>query len=95
REAIEALLAAGRTPQARAVWDRLRPESRTRGRFRLIEAQLLLAEGEKEAARVVFDAGFEVADLREGAEVLGETWEALTDEPLPERYEFRMRPAAE
>ncbi|WP_327352177.1 DUF5107 domain-containing protein [Streptomyces sp. NBC_01304] len=95
REAIEALLATGRVPQARSVWDRLRPENRARGRFRLIEAQLLLAEGEKEAARAVFDAGFEVSDLREGAEVLGETWEALTDEPLPERYEFRMRPAAE
>ncbi|MFC7303294.1 DUF5107 domain-containing protein [Streptomyces monticola] len=94
REAIEALLAVGRTQQARHVWDGLRPENRERGRFRLLLARLLLAEGDKKGARAVFDAGFEVADLREGAEVLGETWARLTDEPLPDHYEFRMRPPA-
>ncbi len=91
REAIEALLAAGRTADARSVWRRLAPETRARGRFRLVEAALLLAEGRREEARAVFDAGFEVADLREGDEVIGRLWSALTDEPLPERYDFRMR----
>ncbi|MEU3790862.1 DUF5107 domain-containing protein [Streptomyces fructofermentans] len=92
REAVAALLAVGRTAPARSVWERLRPATRRRGRFRLIEAELLLAEGERDAARAVFDAGFEVADLREGAEAVGALWSRITDEPLPERYDFRMRP---
>ncbi|MGW7364450.1 DUF5107 domain-containing protein [Streptomyces sp. NPDC054841] len=92
RETIEALLVAGRTVDARTVLDRLWPSLRSRGRFRLLEARLLLAEGACDAARAVFDEGFEVADLREGAEVLGELWAELTDDPLPDRYEYRMRP---
>ncbi|MEU9198588.1 DUF5107 domain-containing protein [Streptomyces sp. NPDC048332] len=95
REAIEALLAAGRTAGARAVWSGLLPAIRLRGRFRLLEARLLLAEGDLAAARAVFDDGFEVADLREGAEVLDEVWAELTEltgEPLPDTYNYRMRP---
>jgi tetratricopeptide (TPR) repeat protein len=93
REAIEALLAVGRTAQARSVRDRLHAGTLARGRFRLLEARLLLAEGDRAGARAVFEAGFEVADLREGAEVLGEIWaEVAPDEPLPSRYDFRMRP---
>ncbi|MGW1557132.1 DUF5107 domain-containing protein [Streptomyces sp. NPDC002144] len=93
REAIDALLAVRRTAQARSVWDRLHPATRERGRFRLTEAQLLLAEGHPEEALDVFRAGFEVADLREGAESIGRLWARLTDEPLPAHYDFRMRPA--
>ncbi|MFJ2896999.1 DUF5107 domain-containing protein [Streptomyces sp. NPDC087218] len=92
REAMEALLAAGRPEGARAVWAALGPEIRRRGRFRLLEARLLLAEGDRAGARSVFDEGFEVADLREGAEILGEVWALITDDPLPERYDYRMRP---
>ncbi|MEU6254669.1 DUF5107 domain-containing protein [Streptomyces sp. NPDC047043] len=92
REAIEALLAVGRTAQARAVWERLHPATRQRGRFRLIEAGLLLAEERREEALDVFRAGFEAADLREGAEAVGRLWSRLTDEPLPGHYDFRMRP---
>ncbi|MFI6938434.1 DUF5107 domain-containing protein [Streptomyces sp. NPDC050418] len=92
REAIAAQLAAGRPQAARAVWDRLRPATRERGRFRLIEVQLLLAEGDTAAARRIYDEGFEVADLREGSEALAETWELLADEPVPAAYDFRMRP---
>ncbi|MEU9351107.1 DUF5107 domain-containing protein [Streptomyces griseoloalbus] len=92
REAIEALLAVGRTGDARSVWERLDAATRARGRFRLIEAGLLLAEGRRARARAVFDAGFEVADLREGDEVIGRLWAALTGEPLPQRHDFRMRP---
>ncbi|MGV9564527.1 DUF5107 domain-containing protein [Streptomyces sp. NPDC003480] len=92
RESLDALLAVGRTRDARAVWYRLHPETRERGRFRLTEARLLLAEGDREAARAVFDEGFEVADLREGARVIDELWARITDEPLPARYDFRMRP---
>ncbi|MFE5394579.1 DUF5107 domain-containing protein [Streptomyces sp. NPDC056568] len=95
REAIEALLAVGRTADARAVWERLRPATRARGRFRLIEAALLVAEGRLGEARAVFDEGFEVADLREGDEVVGRLWARLGDEPLPARHDFRMRPDGE
>ncbi|MEU9470745.1 DUF5107 domain-containing protein [Streptomyces avermitilis] len=95
REAIAALLAVRRTGDARAVWERLRAVTREQGRFRLVEAQLLVAEGDPRAARAVFDRGFEVADLREGTEVLGDVWARVSDEPVPQRYEFRMRPAGE
>ena len=91
-EAIEALLATDRTADARAVWHRLHPATRRRGRFRLIEARLLLAEGKREAARAAFEEGFEVADLREGAESIGALWSRITDDPLPAHYDFRMRP---
>ncbi|MFH8842325.1 DUF5107 domain-containing protein [Streptomyces sp. NPDC017868] len=93
REATAALLATGRAGQAREVWARLPDEVRDRGAFRLLELRILLAEGRTGEARAVFDAGFEVADLREGAEILGEVWAELTDEPLPDAYEFRMRPS--
>lgn len=93
RETVTALLAVGRADRARAVLDRLPADVRARGAFRLLEARVLLAEGRVDAARAVFDAGFEVADLREGAEELGEVWARITDEPLPDAYEFSMRPA--
>ncbi|MEU8826746.1 DUF5107 domain-containing protein [Streptomyces sp. NPDC048636] len=114
REAVVALLAVGRADDARAVLDALRPDIRARGRFQLLRARVLLAQGDPEAARAVFDEGFEVCDLREGDEALSDTWyaiaEALTagpgepptertrarasaEHPLPEPYEFRMRPA--
>ncbi|MFJ3905389.1 DUF5107 domain-containing protein [Streptomyces sp. NPDC090025] len=93
RETVTALLGVGRTADARAVFTRLPDEVRARGAFRYLEARLLLAEGRTAEARAVFDAGFEVADLREGAEDLGELWARITDEPLPDAYEFRMRPS--
>ncbi|HEV7628544.1 MAG TPA: DUF5107 domain-containing protein [Streptomyces sp.] len=93
REAVPVLLSADRTGDARAVLERLPSGLRARGRFQLLRAQVLLAEGERAAARAVFEGGFEVDDLREGDEVLSETWAAISDEPLPERYDFRMRPA--
>ncbi|MGW1000406.1 DUF5107 domain-containing protein [Streptomyces sp. NPDC002520] len=92
RETLEALLRARRTADARAVWERLLPAVRQRGRFRLLEAELLLAEGRPADARAVFEEGFEVADLREGAITIGHLWARLTGEPLPARYDFRMQP---
>ncbi|UQX03858.1 DUF5107 domain-containing protein [Streptomyces sp. RerS4] len=92
REAMAAQLAAGRWAEARAVWDRLRPALREQGRFRLLAARLLAAEGHVGAARRVFEDGFEIPDLREGEETLAEVWAALTDRPLPAAYDFRMRP---
>ncbi|UNS99760.1 DUF5107 domain-containing protein [Streptomyces tubbatahanensis] len=92
REAVEALLAADRPGEAAAVLDELPAAERERGRFRLLRARVLLARGDIAGARAVFDSDFEVEDLREGEEVLSDTWAALTDEPLPDRYDFRMRP---
>ncbi|MEI5097627.1 DUF5107 domain-containing protein [Streptomyces sp. PmtG] len=93
REALEALLAVGRAEAARAVWERLSPRARGLGRFRLLQAQLFLAEGDVTAARGVFDDGFEVADLREGEDATAEVWERVAPgEPVPPAYDFRMRP---
>ncbi|MFE6895107.1 DUF5107 domain-containing protein [Streptomyces sp. NPDC057694] len=95
REVIAALLAVGRVEAARSVWARLHESTRTQGRFRLLEAQLLAAEGDMAGARAAFDAGFEVADLREGAEAIGDLWEQVAPgEPLPARHDFRMRPGS-
>ncbi|MYS08812.1 DUF5107 domain-containing protein, partial [Streptomyces sp. SID6041] len=93
RETLDALLAVDRPDRARALWDRLPAAARWQGAFRLLEIRLLLAEGRRDEARAVYDTGFEVADLREGAETLGELWARVTDEPLPDAYEFRMRPS--
>ncbi|MGP3632736.1 DUF5107 domain-containing protein [Streptomyces sp. 24-1644] len=92
RETIEAQLAAARPEAARRTWSALPPALRSRGRFRLLEARILLAEGDTAAVRALFDTGFEVADLREGAEILGELWKSVTDDPLPDAYNYRMRP---
>ena len=93
REAVVALLAAGRADDAGAVLDGLDTGTRLRGRFRLLRAQVLLARGETEAARAVYEEGFEVDDLREGEEALSDVWAALSSDPLPAHYDFRMRPS--
>ncbi len=96
REAMSVLLAAGRPAAARTVWDRLHEATRAEGRFRLLEARLLGAEGDGAGVRALFDAGLEPADLREGAEILGELWTAATGgEPVPARHDFRTRPPKE
>ncbi|WP_369393091.1 DUF5107 domain-containing protein [Streptomyces sp. CG1] len=92
RETVQALLRVRRTADARTVWNRLLPAVSRRGRFRLLEAELLLAEGRPAEARAAFDAGLEVADLREGEDILGRLWSRLTDEPLPAHHDFRMSP---
>ncbi|MGW4505976.1 DUF5107 domain-containing protein [Streptomyces sp. NPDC004436] len=89
REAMEALLAADRPAQARGVWEGLRPALREQGRFRLLGARLLAAEGHVAAARRVFEDGIELPDLREGEETPAEVWSALTDRPLPARHDDR------
>ncbi|MEC4016958.1 DUF5107 domain-containing protein [Streptomyces sp. H27-D2] len=97
REAVPALLADGRTEDAAAVLARLRPDVRERGRFQLLHAQVLLAQGDAASARAVFDRGFEVDDLREGDESLDATWHAIAerltagDGPLTEDVRARAR----
>ncbi|MFJ6748947.1 DUF5107 domain-containing protein [Streptomyces sp. NPDC091266] len=112
REAVPALLADGRVGEAAGLLAQLHGDSLADGRFRLLSARVLLAQGQPAAAREIFDAGIEIADLREGDEVLSDTWYAVAERlvagagpvtedvrararaehPLPERYEFRMRP---
>ncbi|GAA4080206.1 DUF5107 domain-containing protein [Nonomuraea soli] len=89
-EGAQALLAAGQADRALDVLATL-PHT---GRVNLLRARALIAQGDTAAARAIFDAGFEVTDLREGESALHETWAALTGEPLPERYDFRMHPEA-
>lgn len=99
REAVPALIAAGRADDAAAVLARLRTGDRERGRFRLLSAQVLLAQGRAGAARAVFDEGFEVADLREGDETLSDTWYAIAERLVagegPVTDEVRARVRAE
>lgn len=115
REAVTALLAVGRADDAALVLDEHVPGHAGRGRFRLLRAQVLLAQGDVPAARSIFDAGFVVDDLREAEESLSDTWYAVAERliagdgpvtadvrrraraehPLPEAYDYRMRPAEE
>ncbi|MGW8377604.1 DUF5107 domain-containing protein [Streptomyces sp. ODS28] len=92
REAVGALLEAGLGEEAASVLDALPRGVRSRGRFRLLRAQVLVALGDLSGARAVFAEGFEVPDLREGDETLHETWQSITSDPLPDHYDFRMRP---
>lgn len=114
RAAVPALLAAGRTEDAARLLAGLTPAELADGRFRLLTARVALAQGRPAAAREIFDAGFEIADLREGDETLSDTWYAIAEQllaaggpvtedvrararsehPLPERYEYRMRPVS-
>lgn len=97
REAVPALLAAGRPADAARVLDRLPPADRSHGRIALLRAQVLLALGEVAAAREIFDGRFEVADLREGEEALGDTWNAIAerlvagDAPVTDAVRARAR----
>ncbi|UQA92223.1 DUF5107 domain-containing protein [Streptomyces halobius] len=79
REAVPMLLAAGRAEEAAELLARLPQEVLAGGRFRLMSAQILLAQGQPAAAREIFDAGFEIPDLREGAETLSDTWYAIAE----------------
>ncbi|WP_043267428.1 hypothetical protein [Streptomyces sp. CT34] len=97
REAVPALLAAGRIEQAAATLAALRPAELAAGRFRLLRARVLLAQGGPRAAREIFDEGFEIADLREGDEAIGDTWYAIGerivagDGPVTEDVAARAR----
>ena len=91
-EATDQLLAAGRPAACLAMIDAVPEQIALHGRVVLQRAYALLAAGQVDAARALLESGIEVPDLREG-ETLGALWRAaFADQPLPYRYDFRMRP---
>ncbi|MEU9122240.1 DUF5107 domain-containing protein [Streptomyces sp. NPDC048506] len=97
REAVPALLAAGRTEHAAELLAGLPQAELADGRCRLLTAQVLLAQGRPAEARAVFEAGFELAGLREGDETLSDTWYAIAERllaaggPVTDRVRARAR----
>ncbi|WP_340688262.1 DUF5107 domain-containing protein [Amycolatopsis coloradensis] len=86
-EAIAAQLAAGLPDEASELLDGLPVE----GRIALLTARTRLALGDVAGAKAVYDTGFEVANIREGETSLSDTWAAVSEEPLPEEHDFRMK----
>jgi hypothetical protein len=91
-EATDQLLAAGKPADCLAMIEAVPEQLALHGRLVLQRVRALLADGQVDAARSLLEAGLEVPDLREG-ETLGALWRAaFGDRPLPDRYDFRMRP---
>jgi tetratricopeptide (TPR) repeat protein len=97
-EAIEALIAAGRLPEAIAL-ARAAPPSSFAGRFRFLEARAALLHGDVGRAEAILAGGLEVADLREGEVSLSDLWLAVHRAPpgaagarpdVPFVYDFRL-----
>jgi len=92
RELGEALLAAGRAEEARALVASLPTNVRDLGRFRMLDARAALTLGDRETAGRLLEEGIEVPDLREGELSMSALWrEAFPDRPIPARYDFSMK----
>jgi uncharacterized membrane-anchored protein len=89
-EAITAQLDAELPKRAAALLEAWNGE--TSGRLLFLTARTRLALGDAAGARAVFEAGFEVPNIREGETSLSDTWAAVTATPLPAEYDFRMTP---
>jgi hypothetical protein len=72
-EAIEALIAVNRFPEAIAL-SQSAPGSHFAGRFRFLEAWAAVLHGETRLAESILERGLEIADLREGEESLSDLW---------------------
>jgi tetratricopeptide (TPR) repeat protein len=97
-EAIQALIAADRLPEAVEL-SRTAPASSFAGRFRLLEAWAAVLQGDTRPAESILEAGLEVADLREGETTLSDLWLAVHRPPsgaagprpdVPFVYDFRL-----
>jgi Domain of unknown function (DUF5107) len=90
-EAIQALIAANRYPQAIAL-AQAAPESWFKGRFRFLEAWAAVLHGEVRLAESILERGLEVADLREGEDSLSELWLMCRGRhsDVPFIYDFRL-----
>jgi len=80
RERLEALLAAGRGPEALAFAEGLPPPLRNRDRIRLLTARAALAAGDAAKARALME-GMTAVDLREGESALDDLRAALAARP--------------
>jgi hypothetical protein len=90
-EAITAQLDADLPERAAALLEAWQGE--LSGRLLLLTARTRLALGDTAGARAIFEAGFEVPNIREGETSLSDTWAALAATPLPAAYDFRMTPS--
>ncbi|HWI33187.1 MAG TPA: DUF5107 domain-containing protein [Lapillicoccus sp.] len=90
-EAIEALIAANRFPEAIAL-AQAAPESSFAGRFGLLEAWAAVLHGEIGLAESILARGLEVADLREGEVSLSDLWLHCRNDhsDVPFVYDFRL-----
>jgi hypothetical protein len=97
-EAVEALIAADRLPEAMTL-ARAAPPSSFAGRFRFLEARAALLDGDAGRARTILAGGLEVAGLREGEVSLSDLWLAVHRAPpgaagaqpdVPFVYDFRL-----
>jgi hypothetical protein len=97
-EAIEALIAADRVPEAIAL-ARTAPPSSFAGRFRFLEARAAVLHGDVGRAKAILAGGLEIADLREGEVSLSDLWLAVHRAPpgaagdrpeVPFVYDFRL-----
>jgi tetratricopeptide (TPR) repeat protein len=90
-EAVEALIAANRFPEAVAL-AQAAPASSFAGRFRFLQAWAAVLHGEVRLAESILERGLEVADLREGEDSLSDLWLLCrNDQPdVPFVYDFRL-----
>jgi tetratricopeptide (TPR) repeat protein len=90
-EAVEALIAANRFPEAVAL-AQAAPASSFAGRFRFLQAWAAVLHGEVRLAESILERGLEIADLREGEESLSDLWRICrNDQPdVPFIYDFRL-----
>jgi tetratricopeptide (TPR) repeat protein len=97
-EAIEALIAADRFPEAIAL-AQTAPPSSFAGRFRILEARAAVLHGDLGRAESILAGDLEVADLREGEVSLSDLWLAVHRPPpgaagaqpeVPFIYDFRL-----
>jgi tetratricopeptide (TPR) repeat protein len=72
-EAIEALIAANRFPEAIEL-AQTAPASHFAGRFRFLQAWAAVHHGETRLAESILERGLEIADLREGEVSLSDLW---------------------
>jgi hypothetical protein len=97
-EAIEALIAADRLPEAIAL-AQTAPPSSFAGRFRFLEARAAVLHGDVGRAESILAGGLEIADLREGEVSLSDLWLAVhrvspgaagARPDVPFIYDFRL-----
>lgn len=92
QEYAEIMLKAGRAREFLAGKEKMSPALRTHPRLRFYEAAALCHLGQKQEARAILDANFEMPDIREGEISLADLWEQATDSaiPLPKNLDFRL-----